>query len=184
MERIPQCIVSHVPAITETLFALGLGDRIVGVSDLCDYPAEAQEKHSVGEYFNPSIEEIVAQDPDLVPTDGHSKGLIPQLENLGINAITLNPLEIAGILEGIKLLGDIFGIEDRAAELIEEMSDSVDEVASRVAGGPQVRIFYVFNAIDLDSPWTADPSSFAHSLITIAGGDNIAANAQGCLGAI
>ena len=72
ISKVPQRIVSHVPSITETLFVLGLGERVVGVSDYCDYPEEAKLKPSFGNYFNPSIENIVALDPDLVLTDAES----------------------------------------------------------------------------------------------------------------
>jgi len=75
IDEAPQRIVSHVPPITEILFALDLDERVVGVSDFCDYPEEAKSKPSVGNYFNPSIESIVALDPDLVLTDGHSESI-------------------------------------------------------------------------------------------------------------
>ncbi|MFH1835791.1 MAG: helical backbone metal receptor, partial [Methanobacteriota archaeon] len=80
IDKIPQRIVSHVPPITEMLFAIGLGDRVVGISDYCDYPEEAKLKPSVGDYYNPSIENIVALEPDLVLTDGHSES-IKQLDS-------------------------------------------------------------------------------------------------------
>ena len=84
----PERIVSHVPPITETLFALGLGEKLVGVSDYCDYPEEAKQVHSIGDYFNPSIENIVAMEPDLVLTDGHSES-IKQLDELEITYLVV-----------------------------------------------------------------------------------------------
>jgi len=179
LAQIPQRIVSHVPAITETLFALGLGEKIVGVSDYCDYPAEAREKPSVGNYFNPSIESIIAQDPDLVLTDGYSEGLILQLDNLGVAGVVLRPEDITGIMKDIELLGRIAGVEEKATELVVAMTSRLTEVDSRTKSIPRVRVFYVFDATDLDYPWTAGPGSFAHSLITLAGGQNIAAEAHG-----
>lgn len=178
IDKVPQRIVSHVPSITETLFALGLGERVVGVSDYCDYPEEAKLKPSVGDYFNPSIETIVAQAPDLVLTDGHSES-IKGLEALGINFFVIDPQDIDGILEDIELLGKITGVERKAKALVSEMNGSLAQVVSHVENAPKVRVFYVFDATDLNNPWTAGPGSFVDSLITMAGGENIAAQAQG-----
>jgi len=178
IDKVPQRIVSHVPSITETLFALGLGERVVGVSDYCDYPEEAKLKPSVGDYFNPSIETIVAQAPDLVLTDGHSES-IKGLEALGINFFVIDPKDIDGILEDIELLGKITGVERKAKALVSEMNGSLAQVVSHVENAPKVRVFYVFDATDLNNPWTAGPGSFVDSLITMAGGENIAAQAQG-----
>ena len=178
IDKVPQRIVSHVPSITETLFALGLGERVVGVSDYCDYPEEAKLKPSVGDYFNPSIETIVAQAPDLVLTDGHSES-IKGLEALGINFFVIDPKDIDGILEDIELLGKITGVERKAKALVSDMNGSLAQVVSQVEGAPKVRVFYVFDATDLNNPWTAGPGSFVDSLITMAGGENIAAQAQG-----
>ena len=178
IDKVPQRIVSHVPSITETLFALGLEERVVGVSDYCNYPEEAKLKPSVGDYFNPSIERIVALEPDLVLTDGHSES-IKGLEALGITFFAIDPQDIDGILEDIELLGKITGVEKKAKALVSEMNGSLAQVVSQVEGAPKVRVFYVFDATDLNNPWTAGPGSFVDSLITMAGGENIAAQAQG-----
>lgn len=178
IDRVPQRIVSHVPSITETLFALGLGDRVVGVSDYCDYPEEAKLKPSIGDYFNPSLEPIVALEPDLVLTDGHSES-IKGLEALGITFFVIDPKDIDGILKDIELLGKITGVEKEARALVSEMNGSLAQIASRAEDAPRVRVFYVFDATDLNNPWTAGPGSFVDALITMAGGENIAAQSQG-----
>jgi len=180
MDKIPQRIVSHVPPITETLFALGLDERIVGVSDYCDYPEEAKQKPSVGNYFNPSIENIVALNPDLVLTDGHSEN-IKQLDELDppITFIVIDPKDIDGIFRDIELLGKVAGIEEEAEKLIEDMQEVISRVVNRVKGVPRVRVFYVIDATDLNNPWTAGPGSFVDFLITMAGGENVAAKASG-----
>jgi iron complex transport system substrate-binding protein len=176
IDKVPQRIVSHVPPITEILFALGLGDRVVGVSDYCDYPEEAKSKPSVGNYFNPAIENIVALEPDLVLTDGHSES-IKQLDSLGIEYLAIDPQDIDGIFRDIEILGKAAGVEDRAKKLVDDMKTDMSNVVSRVEGAPRVRAFYVVDATDLNNPWTAGPGTFADSLITMAGGENIAAEA-------
>ena len=177
IDQVPQRLVSHVPGITETLFALGLGEKVVGVSDYCDYPEAAGLKPSVGDYFNPSIENIVALDPDLVLTDGHSEN-IKGLESLGITFFVIDPQGIDGILGDIELLGKITGTEKRAEELIKDMQDSISQVIALMEDTPKVKVFYIIDATDLTLPWTVGPGSFADALITMAGGEN-AAKAQG-----
>jgi iron complex transport system substrate-binding protein len=178
IDKVPQRIVSHVPSITETLFALGLGDRVVGVSDYCNYPEEAKLKPSIGNYFNPSLEPIVALEPDLVLTDGHSES-IKGLEPLGITFFVIDPKDIDGILKDIELLGKITGTEKEARALVSGMNSSLAQVVSLAEGAPKVRVFYVFDATDFNNPWTAGPGSFVDALITMAGGENIAAQAPG-----
>ena len=176
IDKVPQRIVSHVPPITEILFALGLGEKVVGVSDYCDYPEEAKSKPSVGNYFNPAIENIVALDPDLVLTDGHSES-IKQLDSLGIKYLVIDPQDIDGIFRDIEILGRAAGVEDRAKELVDDMKKDMSNVVSRVEGAPRVRAFYVVDATDPNNPWTAGPGTFVDALITMAGGENIAAKA-------
>jgi iron complex transport system substrate-binding protein len=172
----PERIVSHVPSITEILFALDVNEKVVGVSDYCDFPEEAKLKPSVGNYFNPSIENIVSLEPDLVLTDGHIES-IKRLDDLGIVYMVIEPKDIDGIFRDIELLGKVIGVEERAGELVEEMRADISLVLDRVENSPTVRVFYVIDATDLSNPWTAGPGSFVDSFICMAGGENIAAEA-------
>lgn len=176
IDQPPQRIVSHVPPITETIFALGLEDRLVAVSDYCDYPEEAKEKPSIGNYYNPSIENIVAMEPDLVLTDGHSPS-IQQLDDLGIAFIVIDPKDIDDIFESIDLLGRVTGEQSAAEALIKEMRDGFAETTDKVAGATPVRVIYLIDASEINNPWTAGPGSFVDYLITMAGGANVAARA-------
>jgi len=178
IDEVPQRIVSHVPAITETLFALDLGESVVGVSDYCNYPPEAESKDKIGDYYNPSIEKIVALNPDLVLTDGHSQN-ITQLDSLGINYIVLQPKDIDGILEDIELLGKVTDTEKKAERLTKDMKERISNITAQVRDTCRVKVFYLFGATDLNNPWTAGPGSFVDSLITMAGGENIAGQAPG-----
>lgn len=176
VSKAPERIVSHVPPITETLFALGLGEKLVGVSDYCDYPEEAKQVPSIGDYFNPSVENIVAAEPDLVLTDGHSDS-IKQLDELGIPYLVIDPKDIDDIFESIELLGKATGVEKTARELIDDMKRDIQSVRELVEDAPKVRVIYLIDATDLTSPWTAGPGSFVDYLISMAGGENIAATA-------
>ena len=179
IEEIPERIVSHVPGITEILFALGLGERVVGVSEYCDYPEEAKSKPKVGGFWNPSMEGIVALDPDLVFTMGSVEYVMTQLDSLEIPCIALQPKDMNGVLKNIELVGKVTGTEGRADKLIRDMQDSISHVLALVEDAPRPKVFYIIEATDLTLPWTAGPGSFIDTLITMAGGENIAAEAPG-----
>lgn len=178
IEAPPQRIVSHVPGITELLFALGLGERVAGVSDFCNYPEEAKLKEKVGGYFDPSVEKIVALEPDLVLTDGYVDYLMVQLEQLGIPCIVLQPQDIDGILKNIELVGRATGVEKKAAEVVADLEVRMNNVTQKVKDASRPRVFYTFATIDLSNPWTAGPGSFVDSLIALAGGENIGVKAS------
>jgi iron complex transport system substrate-binding protein len=176
--KAPQRIVSHVPSITEMIFALGLGERVVGRSDYCDYPPEALSKPSVGDYFNPSIEKIVAAEPDLVLTDGHSEG-VTKLGDLGIPFFVFDPKNMDEIFTDIATLGKISGTGSQAQVVIEGMKKDIATVKEKVASLPRVRVFYAIDTTNPALPWTAGPGSFIDSFIQVAGGENIAGKAPG-----
>ena len=174
----PQRIISHVPALTEMLYALNLDNKVVGVDDYSKYPPEAQQKPSVGNYWEPSIEKIVSLDPDIVLTDGHSQN-IQQLESLGIEFIVIDPNSIEDIFSSLNLIGQIAGVQDKANTLITNMKQQMDEIMAMVNDAPKLRVFYIIDAkTDPNNPWTVGPGSFIDSLITMAGGENIANKVQ------
>jgi iron complex transport system substrate-binding protein len=176
IDEIPQRIVSFGPSITEILFALGLGERVVGVSDFSDYPEEAKSKPSVGSAYSPSIEKLVELEPDLVFTLEHEQ-LNSELEALGIKFLILDPDDIDGIFSNIELVGAVTGTGDEATELIDSMEDTIDYVLAQVEGAPAVSVFFIVDATDMTLPWTSGPGSFIDALITMAGGENIASEA-------
>ncbi|MBA7613034.1 Vitamin B12-binding protein [subsurface metagenome] len=178
IDQAPQRIVSFGPSITEILFALGLEEKVVGVSNYCDYPEAAKLKPKIGDAFNPSLERIVELEPDLVLTVKQEQ-LNRELDALGIKFMVLDPEDIDGILGDIELVGEITGTEKKAEELIEDMQDSISQVIALVEDAPEVRVFFIVDATDLTLPWTAGTGSFIDALITMAGGENIAAKAQG-----
>jgi len=178
LDRVPQRIVSHVPGITETLFALDLGERVVGVSDYCSYPAEAELKEKVGDFWKPSIEKIVELNPDLVLTNGQVEYVMTQLDSLGIAYVVLYPDDIDGIMRNIELVGKITGTDKKAGEVVQDMEARIAQVTATVRDASQVKVFYTFAITDLNNPWTAGPGSFIDALITMAGGENIGARAS------
>ena len=168
----PERIISLAPSITEILFALGLGDKVVGVTDRCDYPEEALDKPNVGSYFSTSLEAIIAQNPDIVFSDGHDP-VGTQLEALGVTMVVLQPQDIAGIYKDIELVGKIIGKEVAAEELVTEMEQRVSAVTERTEGVEPPTVLYVIDASDTSKPWTVGAGSFIDTLIALAGGENI-----------
>lgn len=131
IDKIPERIVSFGPSITETLFALGLEEKVVGVSDFCNYPEAANSKAKVGNAFNPSLEKIVELDSDLIFTVEHEQ-LNAELDTLGVSFMVIDPEDIDGILEDIELVGKITGTEKEAERLVKDMEDSISQVVSLV----------------------------------------------------
>lgn len=176
IEEVPQKIVCFGPSITEVVFALGLGELVVGVDDFSDYPAEAQELPKVGNAFAPSIESLMALEPDLVLTLKHEQ-FNSELEALGIKYLIFAPEDIDNILTNIELVGAVTDSIDEAEALVESMEERIADVEERVEGAAPVSVFFIVDATDPTLPWTAGPGSFIDALITMAGGENVAGEA-------
>ncbi|MBN1692165.1 MAG: cobalamin-binding protein [Dehalococcoidales bacterium] len=175
----PQRIVSLAPSNTEILFALGLGDRIVGVTDYCNYPPEATTKSSVGDYTEPNIEVIVSMEPDLVLATEEHETEMAQLETHGITVVGLCPATIDEVLASITLVGQLTGQETEAATLVDDMQvriKTITDKTSTLSEAEKTRVFYI---IWHDPMWTAGAGSFANALIELAGGVNIASDLSG-----
>ena len=167
----PQRIVSLAPSNTEIMFALGLGEKVVGVTDSCDYPPEALEKEKVGGYYVPDIEKIIALEPDLVlATDFHRFELIPALEEQGFTVFAVAPQTLDDVLESIQKVGKVTGKEEEATELVNEMQSKIEEIEELTQGlEERPRVFYVTWH---DPIWTIGRNTWIDDLIWIAGGNN------------
>lgn len=178
IEKIPDRIISLAPSITEILFALGLGYKVVGVTDYCDYPELAKVKPKVGAPFPGfSIETIVDLDPDLVLSIAGT--VVEQLENLGLTVAVLQPQDLDGIYKDIELVGKLDGKEKKAAKLIAEMRERVNTVVAKTEGAEKPSVFYEVDGTDPTRPWTTGNNTFQNELISLAGGRNIAAGKAG-----
>jgi iron complex transport system substrate-binding protein len=168
----PQRIISLAPSNTEILFALGLGDKVVGVTMYCDYPPEAQDKEKVGDYYGPDIEKIIALQPDLVlATDFHRFDLIPALEQQGFAVFAVAPQTLDDVLESIQKIGEITGREAQASELVNGMRNKIGEIEEQTKElEEKPRVFYMTWH---DPMWTVGRTTWIDDLINIAGGVNI-----------
>jgi len=169
----PQRLISLAPNITEILYALGLGDHIVGDTTYCDYPPQARLKPHVGALLNPSMEKIVALKPDLVlgTADSNRRETADQLERLGIPLYGLTAHSVKDTLSSIEDLGKVLGQDSRASVLVTGLGHRVEAVQQSVAKLPRPKVLFVVWYRPLI---TAGPHSFIADAIRIAGGDSIA----------
>jgi len=174
----PQRIVSLSPSITETLFALGLGDKVVGVTDWCDFPPEALEKEKVGGYTTPDIEKIVALTPDLIlVAHGTPMEVINTMVGLGLTLFGIKTTDLDDLLNDIKRVGEITDKEVEAQALTSEMESRIQAVTNQTEElEERPRVFYII----WDDPLqTAGSGTFIHELIEKGGGANICGNITG-----
>jgi|DewCreStandDraft_5_1066085.scaffolds.fasta_scaffold00538_21 iron complex transport system substrate-binding protein len=178
IEKLPQRIVSTAPSNTEILFALGLNERIVAVTDFCDYPEAAKAKPKIGG-TRPSVERIIAFSPDLVVASTiNPQELIQQLEGAGIAVVVWGPKDFAGIMRNIEQTGVITGTIEQARRITAGMKSRIDAVAAKARQATtKPRVFFEVDATDPAKPFTAGPGSFVDAMITLAGGQNVAAGA-------
>jgi len=170
----PQRIVSMSPGNTEIVFALGAGDRVVGVTSYSDYPEEAKSKPTIGGYHAPDVEKIVALSPDIVfaMTDIQAK-YIQILKQAGIRVIAVEPKSLPEILTAIDIISEAIGEQERGNKLHRELADQLAEVRRLVGSAPLKRTFLEV----WDTPLlTVGRQSFIHDLISQAGGINVSAD--------
>jgi iron complex transport system substrate-binding protein len=169
----PRRIVSLAPSITETLFAIGAGGQIAGVTQFCDFPPDALGKPKVG-YANPNVESLVALQPDLVlaPREFVRPEMIAALDQLHIPTFILAGQTVDDIFSQIQTIGRMVERQAEAAALVMELRQRLAAVKQRAQAQPPVRVLYVLNSEPLI---TVGPGSFIDQLIGIAGGKNVAA---------
>jgi iron complex transport system substrate-binding protein len=172
-------IVSMAPNVTEMLFAIGLDNDIVGVTDYCNYPESAKSKTKIGGYYNPNVEVILSLTPDLIiaTPDGYSKERIDKLDQTGIPIFIVNPQNINDVLVSMTLLGKVTGKEEFANRVVENMRSRIKVIKDKVSPIPEQKRPKVFYAIGEDPLVTVGPNNVVNDLLTIAGGINVALDA-------
>lgn len=171
----PKRIISLMPSLTEMVFALGQGERIIAVTRYSNTPPAVRKLPKVGSYVHLDLERIVAFKPDLCLAyrDGNPKFVIDKLEALGIPVYAFDPRSLEGIMDSISRLGAIVHAEARAAAQVAAMEKRLDKIEARAAGfARKPRVFFQIDASPIVS---AGSNTFIHKLITRAGGVNLAA---------
>lgn len=172
-------IVSMAPNITETVFALGEGGRLAGVTDFCDYPPEAQNLPRVGGYLDPDKEKLTMLAPDLILIQGEHAEVEQLAKANGTPVVHVNMDSLGSIDAGIMTIGKALGVEPKADELVAQVNAGLDAVRAAVADLPRPKVLIITarTSHDLNNLYTVGGKSFVSELVDLAGGDNIYADA-------
>lgn len=179
IEEVPERIVSLAPSNTEILFALGLGDRVVGVTRYCNYPEEAKEREIVGGFANPDLEKIISLKSDLILAKGTlQKSLVSKLEERGQIVFWLYPHTVNDILESFERIGKLTGSITAAQELRKRTEERIEAVQARIQNIADQERPTVFRVMGLDPVGTIGGHSFQTDVYRLAGGKNIFADTK------
>jgi len=173
-----QRVISLAPSVTETIFALGFGDRLVGVSVYCDYPPEAQRIDRVGTFLTPNVEAILAKHPDViiaVPTPGNQSA-VEALRHMGLNVVLVDPNTVAEIEDSLVTVARALGHEEAGHALVARLEARLAAVRARVADAAERKVLMVVGQTPLV---VVGSGTFQDELIRMARGINLAANAGG-----
>ena len=173
LDEEPQRIVSLAPSITEILYYLGLGDRVVGVTQFSYYPPEATLKPKVGSYVDVNVEKILTLSPDLVigTMDGNEAEKVYLLEEAGIAVFIINPRNVREAIETVATVGHVCGVPEKGVALSQQLSQRVDDIIAKIRGRTKPLVFLQIN---LKPIMTVNRNTYIHDLIELAGGENMA----------
>jgi iron complex transport system substrate-binding protein len=174
----PQRIITLAPSLTEIVYALGAGDRLVGNTTFCDYPAEAKKVEKVGDTLQPNVEKIIALKPDviLITTASQLETFTKQLDERQIAVFVTDPHDLEGVFRSIKTLGELLGQQEQADKLVGDLRARTSAVEDAVKSRPVVSVFYQVSPSPL---WTAGRRSWITDLIKRAGGKSVTAEVEG-----
>ncbi|AGC69190.1 putative iron (III) dicitrate transport substrate binding protein [Thermoclostridium stercorarium subsp. stercorarium DSM 8532] len=176
----PKKVVSLSPNITEIIYALGKGDRLVGRTALCDYPEDVSNVTVVGDFYEWNFETILSLEPDVVfasslNTEENEK----KLKELGVNVVFLTQVQsFESTYEIIELIGKILNAGEEAEKVINKMKETVSAVQKAAEGKERPSVYYVVGYGEYGD-YTATGETFISDMIEMAGGDNIAADTTG-----
>lgn len=179
IDKEPERVISLAPELTEIIFALGKGDKLVGRTDYCDYPAEASKVPSIGQITEPNIEKIVELKPDVViASDLTNKDTVDKLTQLNIRVVIISGIKsFEGTYRNIENAASILNAKAAEEKIIADMKTKVNYVEAKVKNASKPSVYYVIS-FGPSGDWTAGKNSFTSSIIEIAGGTNAAADVK------
>lgn len=172
-DRAPQRIISLSQGHTETLYALGLGDRVIAADTYSDYPPEAKAKATLQAFPKPNAEEIIALQPDLIVTLVEGPDFTQQMAAREIKVLHLFPEDFAATLDTITVLGRVTGTEAKAKQITDDMRARAEAIAAKTKDAPKPRVLYEIDATEPTKPFVAGAGGYYGSLLPLAGGKNI-----------
>lgn len=175
LEKPAEKIISLAPSMTETIFALGAGDRLVGVTTYCNYPEEAKEIDQVGDFEGPNLESVIEKNPDVVVALAMGDDEKSKLEDAGITVFLQDPQNLDEVFDNIKKIGTILGLHEEAESLTSNMNAKKDSIVETVSNYDSKKVFYEVWSEPL---MTAGPGSILDEMINLSNGENIAYDAE------
>ncbi len=174
IEELPERIVSISPGNTEMLFFIGLGEKVVGVTDFCNYPEEALAKDKVGGFSKPNLEALVELEPDLVLAGNMHAEIVAKLEEFGIPVLVLSPGSVNDVFHAMELVAEAAGTDAKGA--IGGMRERLDKVREALAAVPEGERFRVYYEVYSEPLMSAGGLSLINEVLTLGGGINIFAD--------
>lgn len=172
--------MSTAPSITELLYALGLGDRVAGVTTYCHFPPEAKLKPKIGDYTSPNIESIAALRPDLVILQTNPVRLADQLHALKLTTLEINQDDVPALYNSIRVVGAATGTGAQAAKLTAGIRDRLAQIQRQAASLPRTRAMFVVGRTPgrLDGLVVVGKASYLNDIMETAGGQNVFRDAK------
>lgn len=179
--KYPKKIISLAPALTEILFALGLSQRVVGVTDSCDYPAQVKKWPHVACWFDPDLAKLYALKPDLVlglETAHHP--LKRKLESKGIRVYLVNPVTVDEAINALTVIADVLGVPEKSEILVAALHNRLSALDTSVSAIPSEHRITAARILDMEDSrfHVAGPLSFQYDIISRAGGRNVTGSIQ------
>lgn len=171
----PRRIISTTPSITEMLFALGVGDRVVGVTTFCRYPEQARRLPKIGTYTEPNYEAILSLRSDLVVIQENPIGLRGKLEEMGLRVLELKHTSVGDIFDSIEKIGQATGAAAKAKALGQSIHSELDVIRGHTARLPKRRLMFIIGRTphELEGLVAVGKASYLNELFAIAGGQSI-----------
>ena len=172
----PQRIISTAPSNTEILFDLGLQEKIVGITNYCNFPEETKDIEKIGEMTPLNLEKIISLNPDLILAyPGLQLKEILRLRELGLSVIGLDPLTLKDTFKSVEMIAQVCGISEKGSLLVDNLTQRVNIIKSKVSKIPISAHPKIFVGSTLETIFTPGAGTLFNELITLAGGQNIAA---------
>ena len=171
-------VISLAPNLTEIVFAVGAGDRLVGRTSYCDYPPEAKAVAEIGDTLHPSLERIISLKPQvvLISTSSQLEVFTQQLQSQNIAVFVTDPRDLEGVFRSIEQVGEMLGQKEQATRLVQQLRDRANAVEQSLKGRTPVRVFYQVSAEPL---YTAGHDAFVTDLLRRAGAASVTADVPG-----
>ena len=179
-DKVPQKIISLLPANTEIVYALGMGEKLIAVSEYCKYPDDTKTKKKLASGMQINVEAIIGLDPDVVlfgrmsQADEH----LAQLEQAGIKVIVTEANSIAETYTVINMLGEVFQAGDKAKQITDKMKSDFDDIKEQVKNKPANKVYIEISPV-ANGPWTGGKDTFQNELLNLVGAENVFGDISG-----